>query len=237
MQVNDEPDAGAAQACSQWRKAGALGLAIAIAVLALWTTIDLGFGLSFDAPSAIAMIRDWGRWGILGSIGLMVLHSFIPFPAEILACANGMVYGPFLGALVTWTGAMLGAVTAFGLTRRLGEPFMKRMLTPAQSERLVQWVDQQGTGAMLISRLVPVIAFNLINYAAALAGVPWRTFLWTTALGIVPMTVLTAVLGDRALAVPMWIWVAASAVLLPVAIFAHWIRRHRHGRAGDSDRR
>jgi len=235
--VNDEPGGGDAMARSRWQIAGALGLTAVVVVLVLWTTIDLGFGFDFDVPSAVATIRDWGRWGVLGSIGLMVLHSFIPFPAEILACANGMVYGPFLGALITWTGAMLGAVTAFGLTRRIGAPFVQRMLTPAQAERLVQWADEQGTGAMLVSRLLPVIAFNLINYAAALAGIPWRTFLWTTGLGIVPMTVLTAVLGDRVLAVPMWIWAAASAVLLPVAIFTYWMRRHPRGRTGDFERK
>lgn len=89
---------------------------------------------------------------------------------------------------------------------------------------------------MLVSRLVPVIAFNLINYAAALAGVPWRTFLWTTGLGILPMTVLTAVLGDRVLTVPMWVWVAASAVCLPVLVVVLRMRSRRKGRPPDADR-
>ena len=42
----------------------------------------------------------------------MVLHSFIPFPAEFLAIANGMVFGPVLGTVITWSGAMAGALLA-----------------------------------------------------------------------------------------------------------------------------
>ena len=40
---------------------------------------------------------------------LMVLHSFVPFPAEFVAMANGMLYGPIWGTVITWSGAMLGA--------------------------------------------------------------------------------------------------------------------------------
>src|SRR3546814_6092555 len=40
------------------------------------------------------VILSWGHWGVLASIGLMVLHSFVPFPAEFVALANGMLYGP-----------------------------------------------------------------------------------------------------------------------------------------------
>lgn len=63
------------------------------------------------------VILAWGHWGVLASIGLMVIHSFVPFPAELVALANGMLYGPVWGTVVTWIGAMLGAFLAFGLSR------------------------------------------------------------------------------------------------------------------------
>ena len=71
---------------------------------------------------------DLGIWGIVGAVLLMVLHSFVPFPAELLPIANGMVFGPLLGVVVTWSGAMLGAVVAFALARLLGRPFVARFV-------------------------------------------------------------------------------------------------------------
>jgi hypothetical protein len=47
----------------------------------------------------------------------MVAHSFVPLPAEIIAIANGMVFGAVVGSIITWTGAMLGAICAFALAR------------------------------------------------------------------------------------------------------------------------
>jgi uncharacterized membrane protein YdjX (TVP38/TMEM64 family) len=136
-------------------------------------------------------------WGVFGSIGLMVLHSFVPIPAELLACANGMIYGAIWGTVITWTGAMLGAVVAFGLARRLGRPFVERMVAKRDWVVLDDWAARNGWQVVLISRFIPVIAFNLINYAAGLTRLSWWQFIWTTGLGILPLTILMVVMGDN----------------------------------------
>lgn len=143
------------------------------------------------------LVRSWGPWGVGASIGLMVVHSFIPFPAEFVALANGMVYGSFWGTVITWTGAMLGAYLAFGLSRLLGRPFVEVMVPDKHLARIDDWAARQGGGMLFLSRFLPVISFNLINYAAGLTNVSWLTFTWATGLGILPMTILMVVMGDQ----------------------------------------
>lgn len=167
-----------------------------------WTWADLA-----------ELIRSQGHWGMAVAVGLMVLHSFAPFPAEILTVANGAVYGPWLGSLVTWVGAMLGAFASFGLTRWLGRPFVERFLPPRHLASLDHWTARQGTGTLLLSRLLPIISFNLINYAVGLTRVSWWTFAWTTGLGIIPMTVLMVVMGSRLHLLPWWGWLLGLPLL------------------------
>ncbi len=143
------------------------------------------------------LVLSWGPWGIAGSVGLMVLHSFVPFPAEFLALANGMVYGAFWGTAITWTGAMLGAYLAFGLARLAGRPFVEAMVAGKHLSRLDDWTAHQGGGALFLSRFLPVISFNVINYAAGLTNISWITFTWATGLGILPLTTLMVVMGDQ----------------------------------------
>lgn len=191
-----------------------LGIFIVLAATGVVAAVDAGVEIS--ARGFEETIRALGMWGVLASIGLMVLHSFIPFPAELVAIANGMVYGPILGTLITWTGAMLGAAVAFCLARTLGRPFVERMVSRHHWERLDEWAAQDGWRVVLVSRLIPVIAFNLVNYAAGLTRLTWWQFLWTTGVGILPLTFLMVVMGDNieSLGWGSWLLLFAGGVAL-----------------------
>ena len=149
-------------------------------------------------PDELAQqLRAVGAWAPVAVIVLMILHSFVPFPAEILAICAGAVFGTVMGSVLIWVGAMLGALAAFGLSRKLGQKVIHGWLSPTQAKRMNGWTQDQGVLALLISRFIPVIAFNLINYAAGLTKVRLWTFVWTTGLGILPFTVLMAYLGAQ----------------------------------------
>ena len=161
-------------------------------------------------------ILSWGPWAVAGSIGLMVLHSFVPFPAEFLAIANGMLFGPVWGTIITWSGGMLGAFTCFGLARALGRPFVELMVAQRNWQLIDEWTARRGGAIVLVSRLIPVIAFNLINYAAGLTRISWWTFAWTTGVGILPLTLLMVVMGDNidTLGWESWVLLLICALVL-----------------------
>jgi uncharacterized membrane protein YdjX (TVP38/TMEM64 family) len=195
-------------------------LVLVLATFAVWgfalgglTTPLPGFELSVSAVEEL--IASWGMWAVAGSIMLMVLHSFVPFPAELVAMANGMLFGPVWGTLITWAGAMLGAWLAFGLARWLGRPFVRQVVAPRHQDAIDRWALRQGGGALFLSRFVPVISFNLINYAAGLTAISWWTFTWATGLGILPLTFLMVLMGDRLWSGELgpWLWLLAAAAV------------------------
>jgi uncharacterized membrane protein YdjX (TVP38/TMEM64 family) len=213
---------------------------IGLAAVALLVVIGLGFLLAFTEmgsnldPRVLArQIRDLDEWGHAAVIGLMVVHSFVPFPAEILALCAGAVYGTVWGTVLIWVGAMIGACLSFALARWLGEPFLNAVLGPASRAKLDGWTAEQGVVALLVARFIPVIAFNLINYAAGLTRVRWGTFLWTTGLGIMPLTVLMVWMGDRMMHLT-WPWLlGVSAVGIVVVCCGHVWAKTRGGRGGE----
>jgi len=213
------------------RRAAIAAVIIALLLIAaavggwLWLRtrgIDLG---AMSAGDIEAMVKAWAPWTWLGSIALMVLHSFVPLPAEIIALANGMLFGPWWGVAVTWVGAMLGAVLAYGLARALGRPAVRALLPERHWARLEAIPVEAGS--LLVIRLMPVISFNLVNYAAGLLGVPWWRFLWTTAIGILPIVVTMVVLGRELMAAPWWIWGAFAVACLGLLGVLRLMRRQR----------
>ncbi len=194
----------------------------------LWP-MEFMFGGGDSIADMAAIIRSWGPWAALGSIALMFIHSFLPFPAELITLANGIVFGPFWGSVITWIGAMLGAISTFALVRLLGRPFVNRMLSESHLRRLSEWSSIQGGGALLIARLIPLIAFNLLNYAAALTQISWWTFIWATGLGILPLTIALNVFGASVLSIMTWNWLW---ILLGMLLLALWILMRRRSRTG-----
>ena len=192
-------------------------LALGALLVAGWIELAArGIDLTALTASEVEdFVGAWGPWSWVGSIALMVLHSFLPLPAEFIAIANGMLFGPVWGILVTWVGAMLGAILAYGLARALGRPFLRWVVPTRHWARLEKL--PMAAGPLLAVRLMPVISFNLVNYAAGMLSVPWWTFLWTTALGILPIVVAMVVAGRELMSAPWWVWMgfaAASLVLL-----------------------
>ncbi len=202
-----------------------IGLLAVVGILAVLflVALSLGWNLGISVQDIEDTILSWGPWGVAGSIGLMVLHSFLPFPAEFLALANGMLYGPIWGVAITWVGAMLGAFASFGLARWLGRPFVAHMVARRDWLLLDDWAAHQGGRMVLIARFIPVIAFNLVNYAAGLTRISWWTFTWATGLGILPVTVLMVIMGDN-IDTLAWQW---WLLLLVVALGLWFAVRHK----------
>ena len=212
----------------------AVTVRIGVAAAALLALLGLGvllafteLGSSLDPEVLAGQMRGLGEWGYAAVIGLMVLHSFVPFPAEILALCAGAVYGTVWGTVLIWAGAMIGACLSFALSRWLGQPFVHAVLGPKSRARLDGWTADQGAVTLLVARFIPIIAFNLINYCAGLTRVGWGTFLWTTGLGILPLTMLMVWMGDRMMDLT-WPWLLGlSAVGIVVVFGGHWWARRR----------
>ncbi|MEQ8370436.1 MAG: TVP38/TMEM64 family protein [Alphaproteobacteria bacterium] len=170
---------------------------------------------------------DWGFWAILAAVALLVLHTLIPFPIEVLAIANGMLWGTVTGTLITWSGAMLGAVLAFAISRRFGRPLVRRMVPQRHWAAMDRLAASEGVGALFLARFIPVISFNLVNYAAGLTAMRWWTFIWVTAIGILPLTVAMVAMGGEANHLEWPFWVGGGAVVVTVWVLWKLIRRRK----------
>ena len=175
-----------------------LGLAGLLLVIGLKTPLGEILWALLTNPSSEAvqqLLANTPVWLPLAIIGLMILHTLVPVPAEFLALAAGMTLGPFWGFITIWVGAMLGAYLGFWLTRAFGQPVLRLLVSPSRLERSQRWLQQIDIPVLLAVRLLPVLSFNLINFALGLTAISWWRFSWTTALGIVPATVLMVAFG------------------------------------------
>ncbi len=180
-----------------------------------------------DTAAWMVWIGDLGMWAAPMLILLMIAHNVMPLPAELIALCAGAILGTVMGTLVVWTGAMLGAALAFWVARRFGRALAARHISAEQLGKVDRVLETHGAAGLLFVRLMPFIAFNLVNYAAGLTSVSWPVFLWTTALGILPLTILTAYAGANMteLSLPT-IFALCGLAILGLAINV-WVKSRR----------
>lgn len=149
------------------------------------------------ADNIAGEIRALGGWAMAASLVLMILCALSPLPAELVAIANGMVYGMGQGFALTWGSALIGALIGFFLARMLGRPAILALLSADNSRKFDALMHKRGALFLLIGRSIPLVPYFLLNFAFGLSSMRWWTYIWVSAAGMIPMTIIMVLFGER----------------------------------------
>ena len=152
-----------------------------------------------NLDQVIKLIRSWGVAAPLMSVLLMITQAIVaPIPAFLITAANGMVFGSFWGALISWIGALMGALTSFYIARLFKKVALRKIVRNQKTaEFIIHAGEKRGFYVILLSRLLPFISFDIISYMAGLSGIsPWA-FILGTALGMLPATIIYTFIGHE----------------------------------------
>jgi uncharacterized membrane protein YdjX (TVP38/TMEM64 family) len=217
---------------STWVRAAVLGLIVTVgAVLAL--TVDLP-----SVAAARAWVEGAGGAAWVAMVVGLALVLLAPVPRSALSVLLGVVAGFGPGLAVALAGGLLGGLAAFGLSRALGRPGITRLAGP-RLDRVDRLMVDRGFWALLVARLVPVVPFVVVSYGAGLTAVRLTPYALSTALGLVPSTVVQVGIGASAGTLATWAQtftvvpvVTGVLVLAGLAVLA----RRRRRPACDGDR-
>ncbi len=140
------------------------------------------------------LVRGAGPLAPLSFVVLYVVLTLLMFPGAIVTAAGGVLFGVALGTVYAVVGASIGATLSFFVGRRLGRSEVEK-IAGQRLGKLDRWLERNGFVAVLYLRLIPVVPFNVLNYAAGVTGIQSRDYVLATAIGIVPGTFAYAALG------------------------------------------
>ena len=138
---------------------------------------------------------------ILAFLALVVVYATgtaLSLPAmSVVTVASGLIYGLALGFVGVLLGAVIGATAIFVIVRTsLGDP-LREKVRPWLG-RFERGFQKDEFNYLLALRLVPVFPFWVLNIAPALLGMKLRTYVLSTALGIIPGTFVYVWVGKGA---------------------------------------
>lgn len=217
-------------------------LATAVGVAAVGTAVVV-FTRS-GVPGIDQLRAGFGRhhwWQPVLFAGLYALATLTPLPKAVLSLAAGALFGVTVGLPVVLVGATAGALAAFALTRMLargihgpGVPTqhlrLGRVLVRyrVHADRLHRLLEDNGLLTVIALRLVPVVPFTALNYAAGLTRVRTWHFAAGTAVGMIPASAAYVTLGAYGARPGGWPgWISLAGLLL-LSVAGICIKRARH---------
>ena len=112
-----------------------------------------------------------------------------------LSLAGGLMFGTWTGGLLIVMGATLGASGLFVAARFIMGDALRARAGPAL-QKFEASFNRDALSYLFILRLLPVFPFFIVNLGAALVGVRYPVFLFTTFFGIMPGTFVFASIGN-----------------------------------------
>ena len=161
------------------------------------TTLLIGivfiYSLNSEDPAAMMhRMNQQNHWLILVTISfvLMFLCALTPMPAEAVTIANGIVFGPVLGTLVTWVSAMVGDGITFLYGRYILEKSCTKFTSDTNYRKLDNIIHKWGNLGLVVARLVPVVPFFALNIGAAFLPISTRNYFLITGVCILPHIII-----------------------------------------------
>jgi len=124
-----------------------------------------------------------GFWAPLVFILIYTVGVCLFVPGTFLTGLGAAIFGPYLGFIYVWLGAMLGASAAFVIGRTLGREFAASLV----GDRLKKYdeaIERNGFATVLYLRLV-YFPFTPMNFGMGLTRVRFWDYVAGTGLGIV----------------------------------------------------
>ena len=160
--------------------------------------IGLGIALAYrDSVSGEMLeegVRRFGEMGPLFFIGVYAIGTALFLPGSIMTLAGGAMFGPVWGVLYSLTGATIGAIIAFLISRYLAADWVEQKAS-SRVRRLKSGVEAEGWRFIAFVRLVPLLPFNILNYALGLTHIRISHYIFATFFAMAPGAVAYTYIG------------------------------------------
>ena len=199
------PEQTPGQTLGQTKTKPGLGRLLPLLVLAAGIVAFFMFGgneyLSFDALSRNRQeLLQWTEENqslamLFFVLGYAVVVAFSLPGATWMTLAGGFLFGTLVSTMLVVGAATVGAIAIFLIARyALADYFHAKM--GASVRKMEAGFQANALSYLLFLRLVPVFPFWLVNLVPAFLGVPLRTYIIGTLVGIIPGSAVYCSVGN-----------------------------------------
>jgi uncharacterized membrane protein YdjX (TVP38/TMEM64 family) len=103
---------------------------------------------------------------------------FLPLPEAATVTACSAVFGSLVAACISFTGTLLGILTAYLLAKVGGQKLILRFVKERHLDQYQQFASRNETLILLILFIIPILPDEIICFGAGIARVSFKKFVF-----------------------------------------------------------
>lgn len=178
-------------------------LIVLVAGLGLFFALGLDQYVTFDAlrdnrETLLSLVADHRVLSILlFTLAYIAVAAFSLPGGAIMSITGGFLFGLYFGTIAIVVGATIGASILFIAAKTaFGDALRAKIGDGKVIAKMERGFRENAFNYMLVLRLVPLFPFFVVNLVPAFLGVPLRTYVIATFVGIIPGAAVFASVGN-----------------------------------------
>ncbi|MEM9002792.1 MAG: TVP38/TMEM64 family protein [Cyanobacteria bacterium P01_F01_bin.86] len=172
-----------------------LGSLLLFLVCVVATAAALVWTGSLDQDRLQNWLEAAGLWAPILYLILYVVATLLVLPSTALNLMGGAFFGSVWGMAWTSLAAIIAAAIGFVFARTVGRHAISQRLA-GRWQAMDAELRQGAIFYMFALRLVPVLPYGLVNFAAGLTSISFRDYILGTTLGTIPSILPFVLLGS-----------------------------------------
>lgn len=183
---------------------------------------------SGDEKRISEWVAQFSWWGPLIIVLAMIAQMFLlVIPTPLLMVVSVVAYGPVKGSFIILIAIFCASSIGYGIGAYFGTPLIERLLGAKSKDKVQGFLEKYGFWAVIITRVSPFLSNDAISLVAGILGMGYGRFIGATMLGILPLTVLIAYLGENnERLINGLIWVSIISVV-GFLVYVWWDRKRK----------
>lgn len=181
--------------------------------------------VSGDRERLNEFFKQFGIWGPLAIILAMVAQMFlIVIPSTALVVVSVLAYGPVGGTLISLLAVSVASTVGYLIGRKLGPMTVDKLIGSKTRKKTEYYVERYGFWTVIVARFSPFLSNDAISFVGGLLRMSYWRFMGATFIGILPLTVIIAYLGEtneRLMTGLIWFSVISLIAFVAYVVYDH----------------
>lgn len=186
---------------------------------------------SEDRPRIRKWVSGFGWLGPFVIILCMVLQMFlIVVPTILLMVVSILAYGPVWGTLIVLAAVFTASTVGYGIGFYFGQVIVDRLIGEKTEKKIRDFIRDYGFWAVVITRLNPFLSNDAISFVAGILRMGYWKFIGATLLGITPLILFIAILGESNELLLNGLFWGSLVSLVIFGFYYYWDKKKRSRR-------